>query len=298
MRLRSLESLNLIALGLVVALGGGLAAAGRLQHPGTFFGTLCALLGLVLVVARLAQHEGRQGALLQLTTNFYPLVLLPVLFNSLGPLIAALRGAPRDDLLIAADRALFGMDVTIWMEKFVSPLANDYFAIAYATYYFLAVTLGGLLWAFRRADARRFIFTIVFAYHVSYAGYFLLPALGPRVTMAERQTVSVHDTLISSTIDDTLTALERTKYDVFPSGHAMIAVSVLLVAWRRFRRVFWYGLPVVTSLVISTIYGRYHYVVDVIAGVALAAAVVPVGDWIYERRLARGRSRATPERSR
>lgn len=283
MRLRPLEAMNLIALSVISALGFGLVVAGRLQHPGETFGTLAALATGVLVVALLARDEKRLSGPLRLIVNFYAMAFLPILFNVLGPLIEALWGGPRDDLLIAADRALFGVDVTIWMERFVTPLANSYFAIAYATYYFFALTLGALLWAFRRVDGRRFFFTIVLAYHVSYTGYFIIPGLGPRFTMASRQTVSVHDTAVSKAIDDTLDKLEQTKYDVFPSGHTMIAVSTLLVARKRFRKAFWFFLPVAISLVISTVYCRYHYAIDLIAGIALAAIVVPLGDRLYDR---------------
>ena len=44
----------------------------------------------------------------------------PFVFESLGPLIAAARGRARDDFLIAADRFLFGTDLTVWLERFVA----------------------------------------------------------------------------------------------------------------------------------------------------------------------------------
>lgn len=281
MRLRPLEAMNLIALSLVTALG--LALYRRIEKPGAPFGTLAALAAGVLVVAWLARREDGLPMLAQILVNFYAAAYLPLLFNVLGPLIEALRGGPRDDLLIAADRALFGVDVTVWAERFVTPFRNDLFAVAYTTYYFLALTLGALLFALRRADARRFFFTVVLAYHVSYAGYFAIPGLGPRFTLAEKQTVSVHDTPVSRAIDDTLNKMEQTKYDVFPSGHTMIAVVVLIVAFQRLRPAFWFLLPVATGLVISTIYCRYHYAIDLIAGIVLAALVVPLGDRLYDR---------------
>jgi membrane-associated phospholipid phosphatase len=281
MRLRPLEAMNLIALSLVTALG--LALYRRIEKPGALFGTLAALAAGVLVVAWLARREDGLPMPAQILVNFYAVAYLPLLFNVLGPLIEALRGGPRDDLLIAADRALFGVDVTIWAERFVTPFRNDLFAVAYTTYYFLALTLGALLFALQRADARRFFFTVVLAYHVSYSGYFAIPGLGPRFTLAEKQTVSVHDSPVSRAIDDTLNKMEQTKYDVFPSGHTMIAVVTLIVAFRRLRPAFWFLLPVATGLVISTIYCRYHYAIDVIAGIILAALVVPLGDRLYDR---------------
>ncbi|HVG36479.1 MAG TPA: phosphatase PAP2 family protein, partial [Thermoplasmata archaeon] len=66
-------------------------------------------------------------------------------------------------------------------------------------------------------------------------------------------------------------------------GHTMITTAVLIVAWRRAWKLFWWLLPAATLLIFSTMYCRYHYLVDVIAGIVLAFATVPVGDWLYDR---------------
>ena len=63
----------------------------------------------------------------------------------------------------------------------------------------------------------------------------------------------------------------------------MISVAVLLVAWKRSPKTFWFLLPVATGLIISTVYCRYHYVIDLIAGATLACISVPIGDRIYDR---------------
>ena len=51
------------------------------------------------------------------------------------------------------------------------------------------------------------------------------------------------------------------------------------LVWRR---------PFALGLILSTVYCRYHYAIDVIAGAALAVAAVPVGDWLYDRAVRRG----------
>src|SRR5262249_30071594 len=103
-------------------------------------------------------------------------------------------------------------------------------------------------------------------------------------------------TPISRTIAKTLDDLEHTKFDVFPSGHTMIAVTVLLVAWRRARDAFWYFMPVAVCLIASTVYCRYHYVIDVLAGATLAFSSVQTGDWIYDRWAAATESSRPPVR--
>jgi membrane-associated phospholipid phosphatase len=245
-------------------------------------------MGAFLAIAVfLAQRSERLPKALRVAVDFYPAAFIPFVFESLGPLIPAARGGARDDLLIAADRALFGTDVTVWLQRFVTPFWAAFFYVAYATYYFLPLVLGGFLWSRDAAAARRYIFTLSFAFYVSYAGYFTIPAFGPRTAQAELYTVSLETTSAARAISQTINQLEKTKLDVFPSGHTMITVSVLIVAWRRLRWLFWILLPVATLLIVSTVYCRYHYAVDVLAGIALAFATVPLGDRLYAGLMAR-----------
>ena len=281
-RLRPIEGLNLATLALLSLVAAGLSAAGRLPAPGAILSRYAVMAAGVAVIAWLASRPDRLPGPIRFLVDFYPAAFIPLLYESLGPLIQAARGEPRDGLLIAADRALFGTDVTIWLQRFVRPAWNDLFAVAYVTYYFIAIALGIALWI--RPDktaARRFIFTLTVCYLASYAGYFLVPALGPRSTLQHYAPIA--DTPIARVIADTLDELEHTKFDVFPSGHTMIAVTVLFVAFQRSRRMFWPLLPVAACLILSTVYCRYHYVVDLIAGAVLAVAVIPVADAWYDR---------------
>lgn len=280
MRIRPTEAIHFAALAVLTVMA--LLLRSRLEDPSAMLLGYAGLAVAVVVMTALARRVDSLPVPLAFLVDFYPAAFLPLLFNTLEPLIQALRGGPRDDLLIAADRALFGVDVTVWMQRLIRPYLNDLFYVFYSTYYFIALTLGVVLWVRNRATARRFIFTLMVVYYVSYAGYFAIPALGPRFAQASEYTVSLVTTPISRFINDTINSLEKTKFDVFPSGHTMISVAVLLVAWKRARDVFWYLLPVATGLVIATVYCRYHYVVDVIAGTALAFATVPVGDRVYD----------------
>jgi membrane-associated phospholipid phosphatase len=165
----------------------------------------------------------------------------------------------------------------------VTPFLAAFLYVAYSMYYFLPLVLGGFLWSRDVATARRYIFTLSVCFYVSYAGYFTVPAYGPRTALADRNRVPLETSAVARVISKTINELEHTKLDAFPSGHTMITVAVLIVAWRRARRLFWFLLPVALLLIASTMYCRYHYFVDVIAGVVLAFATVPLGDRLYER---------------
>ena len=51
-------------------------------------------------------------------------------------------------------------------------------------------------------------------------------------------------------------------------------VVLWLVAFRYQRRLAILLTPMITGLIVATVYGRFHYVLDTIAGVGLAFAVV------------------------
>ncbi len=292
MRIRPTETIHFVASFVLAVLA--IVFRRNLEDPNGMLLAYAALAVALVPIVFLARRADRLPAPVTFLVDFYPAAFLPILFNTLSPLIMATRGGARDDLLIAADRALFGVDVTVWMERFAHPRVNDVFYIFYSTYYFIALTLGASLWARSRETARRFVFTLMVVYYVSYAGYFTIPALGPRFEQASLYTKSLTETPVSRTINDTINRLEKTKLDVFPSGHTMITVAVLLVAWKRARDVFWWLLPIATGLIISTVYCRFHYVVDLIAGTALAFVVVPIGDRVYDRIVERRGSSVQP----
>ncbi|HKB70432.1 MAG TPA: phosphatase PAP2 family protein [Thermoanaerobaculia bacterium] len=281
MRRRPLEILNIAAILALAGVAGLCAAAGRLPGwPGVLerYGLMLVFL---LVVSWLAAREEKLGRALRLVVNFYPMAIIPLLYESLGVLIPALRGESRDAWLVAADRAIFHADPTVWLERFVWPPLTDLLLLAYSTYYFFPIVVGVALWKKDRALARKFIFCLSFTFYLSYAGYFVIPAQGPRVALAAEQSVALEVTPVSRTISRKLNELEHTKDDAFPSGHTMVTVFCLLVAYRETRKVFRAWLPIALLLIVSTIYCRFHYVVDVIAGLSLAFLALPLGERLY-----------------
>ncbi len=281
MRLRPLEALNLATLVVLTVLT--LALDGRVAGAGGILIRYAVMAAGLLVVAVVVRREEELPRAVRILANFYPIAFIPILYESLGPLISAARSRSYDSVLIAADRAVFGTDPTVWLQRFIRPFLTDFFFVSYVTYYFIAIALGALIWRRKESVPRRFIFTLSLSYVLSYAGYFAVPALGPRIALASAHTVPLETTAVSRAIATTLDKLEKTKFDVFPSGHTMVAVVVLIVAFQRARDAFWWFLPVAACLIVSTVYCRYHYVVDVAAGTLLAAVTVPLGDRLYDR---------------
>jgi membrane-associated phospholipid phosphatase len=69
---------------------------------------------------------------------------------------------------------------------------------------------------------------------------------------------------------------------VFPSLHVGISFVVWLYAFRNSRKLFWILSPLVLSLFVSTIYLRYHYLIDVVAGLVLAPLCFFLANWLFD----------------
>jgi membrane-associated phospholipid phosphatase len=253
-------------------------------------GVLLRMIVVAAVPALIATLRGRNpnpSRTLQVFLDYYVIGCVVVIFDGLGPLIRAVHPVDYDAALIALDRAIFGTDPTVALEKFATPFLSDVLTVFYALYYFHPIVLGTLVLLDDRTrpanmlDFPRYAFVIVFVFYVSYACYFLVPAIGPRYTLAHAGPLPRG--AISQAIDHTLDVLEKNKRDCFPSGHTMVLIAILLEAYRRSKKTFWAFLPFAVGLFVATVYCRYHYVADVIAGFALAFVTVPLGNALYKR---------------
>lgn len=212
----------------------------------------------------------------------FPVISVLVLFDSLGWVVHYVNPVDIDPVLIKLDYTLFGNHPTVMLEAVMNPVLTDILQLVYSSYYFLPVIFGiALLKNNHREEFNRSLFLILFCFYLSYIGYIIWPAVGPRFTLDYLQTEKLRGFFIAEPLQNLLNKLEGIKRDAFPSGHTGVALTVLLLAYRYTRRLFWVYLPVVALLLLSTVYCRYHYVVDVIAGVGLTVVTFVFGEMYY-----------------
>jgi len=213
---------------------------------------------------------------------WYPACLIPPIYTELSRLVHPINPVDIDAQLVAIDYALCGVHPTVWLERWTVPWLTEYMQLAYVSFYFLPFILCVPL--YRQGQLRAFrisLCALMLGYYVSYLLYFLTPARGPRIYLAADQTVPLMGLGLTELLQATLDTLEGVQRDAFPSGHTAIAIIVLVMAARYQPRLFYPLVVVVVSLITSTVYLRYHYVIDVIAGLLLAAWCLGVTFWLY-----------------
>lgn len=216
----------------------------------------------------------------------FPIVSILIIFDTLELIVHNINPQDIDYLLIRLDYLIFGFHPTVAMEKFTFPLLTDIIQVAYSTYYFLPISLGiALKLNKRHAEFEKSLFFIMLCFYISYLGYIMFPALGPRYAMHHLHQGEIEGLILAGPINNLLNALEGTKRDAFPSGHTGIALIVLFLAYGYVRRLFWILLVPVILLIIATVYCRYHYVVDVIGGILLMIVTIIAGEIYYNNYL-------------
>jgi len=218
--------------------------------------------------------------------GWYPVALMGLTYKELTYLIPRIHPRDFDSVLAAIDHRIFGVHPTVWLEQFTWPPLTEALQLTYSTYYFLPLVLGVVLWKTDSLERFHFfVFVVVVGFYVSYLGYIAVPAIGPRFlpSISEAQTTPLTGLLFFQPVRRMLDSAEGITRDCFPSGHTELTLLVLYYARKFHRRTFWWLLPFGAGIVLSTVYLRYHYVVDVVAGVVVAFAIIAITRPLFNR---------------
>ncbi len=213
--------------------------------------------------------------------DWFPFLVILMMYYSLwGNATHLLVSADRDAMLIAWDQKLFGFQASVWLERFVTPALTGWMSFAYF-FHLLNLPLVACFIYLRRGtnNFREMMCGLLVVSFFGILGYLLVPAIGPVYTLRDRYTVPLTEPLGIFNRQMDFMDFARIHRDVFPSLHAGISFVVWLYAYRNSRRLFWILSPLMLSLWVSTVYLRYHYLVDVLAGLALA----PPSFWLANR---------------
>ena len=236
------------------------------------------VVGIIFLLAYLA--ETKKTKLLIGLHRFYSYPFVLFVFKEIYLMVRPIHPMDYDWLFISIDHWLFGVNPTQWAAQFAHPVLTEMFQIAYFSYYILFLMLGIEL--FRRHTIDEFnygAFLVVYGFYLSYMGYFLLPAVGPRFTLhnfyeIDRELPGLFFTTpmrnfinagesISSVLPNAIQIVQR---DVFPSGHTQLTLIVVYLGHLYHLKTRWIMTILGTLLIVSTIYLRYHYVVDLLGG--------------------------------
>ncbi|MDI6865062.1 phosphatase PAP2 family protein [Thermodesulfovibrio yellowstonii] len=223
------------------------------------------------------------NALLSFIKNIcLPVFSVLIAFDTVGELTPYINPRDIDEILLKLDYSILGFYPYVYLEKIANPFFTELMQISYCVYYILPFLIG--VYLIKNGNKKEFyraLFIVLFCYYLSYIGYMIFPALGPRYSIPHMFHNDLSGLFLADRIKDFLNSLEGIKRDAFPSGHVGISLVVLFLMLKYSRKLFWLSLIPVLFLIVSTIYCRYHYFTDVLGGIILAVVSLSIGNLYY-----------------
>jgi hypothetical protein len=196
-------------------------------------------------------------------------------------LLQAMQPVLRDGALLAIDEVVLGATPAVWLERFITPATTQWFAFFYFSYPFLLIfNLAGSAALDRQSRRMHEVLTAgAFVAVIGHIIYTFVPGAGPfRFMHFKRELPQVFwwrqcERMVGNA---------GAQLDIFPSLHTALPSLFALHAIRHRRTApFSYLWPVSTlfalNIIGATMFLRWHYAVDVLAGLLLAALAQQIG---------------------
>src|SRR6187455_2592489 len=237
------------------------------------------LSGLLLILNQARPPAGT----LRVIRDWHPLVLFPFLYKEVE-LLAPVLGDWRLTVAIPAwESALFAGQPSLYLsERLAFVPLSEYLHFCYLSYVIVIPSLAAYWYVSGRQTAFGELLLLLSTVLLgSYLFFILLPVDSPYY-LSQRLGPPLSGHFFFDLVHQ-VSARGGARGGAFPSAHVSGAFVVSLVAWRHQRRLAYLLVPITGSLMIATVYGRFHYVLDALAGAAVAIAVVVGYRYLFDR---------------
>ncbi|HMA95819.1 MAG TPA: phosphatase PAP2 family protein, partial [Polyangiaceae bacterium] len=181
-----------------------------------------------------------------------------------------------DRSLFELDLWLFGFEPSLALERYITSFSSEWFAFFYF-WYFLVLALHSLpivLCERRERLLGEFTLGMLLVFCVGHVCYMAVPGFGPVKELEALWTRPLPSGFWVNTVLKTVKSGGAQK-DIFPSLHTAAPTFITLFSFRnRESRPFNYTWPIVgffsVNIVIATMFLRWHWLIDVVAGLILA----------------------------
>lgn len=250
------------------------------------------LYGLFIFWINNVKHKSRY---LELLSNIHYLLGILIIYSIYNSIIKSFHLPDADATLIKWDYWLLGMNAGDIFNNIKNPFFTEYFQISYTFFYFLPI-IGSVDIYFRKNEEFDILLrNVLFAYFFSYLLYVVMPAIGPRFTIYSFE--QIHNDLPGLLTTDFLrwvinfgggvtnpniNPADIVNRDCMPSGHTMVSIVTMFysIKFKSKNRVITSVIAI--SIIIATIYLRYHYLVDVLFGIVFAGISLLIEPKFYK----------------
>lgn len=229
-------------------------------------------------------------------------MLVPVFLSyfQLKQIAPAVTTRAVDAQLVAFDLHVFGVEPSLAWDRYVNPHTTEWFAFFYFGYFFLlsAHVFPMMLNASNRFRLAHFSLGILFICCMGHIGYLIVPGWGPYKHLAGQFEHPLEGGLFWGLVKATVEAGGSLK-DIFPSIHTAIPSYFAIFSYMHRRAFpFRYTWPILafasTQIIGATMFLRWHYLVDIFAGLTLASTAALLSHRVVTWETLRRKERKLP----
>jgi len=270
MELRLVDILLLVSLSLLIILEVSFMA--RVEG----WMRLVLVNGLLLVIfpLTLVSRSGGNTTLRAIARIVVCMGITSLIYDQMGRLIHAVFPFWLDTLIDTFEVGIFGTRPNVWISRFASATLTDVMMYAYVGYVPLIPLVA--FYCYRAAGKRgleEYLGAITLTFLSCYFLYILLPVAGPSRFLPPIDLSTDPESAISLVVQY-MKSNVHLPGGAFPSAHCAATAVMFVFLFRHSRTLGILSLPVVVLIYISTVYGTFHYIVDVVGGTLIAVAGV------------------------
>lgn len=237
---------------------------------------LTVLAGYALLIYA---HTLRGRKMLGVMRDWLPLVLLLLAYREMGWLAPRTHAYSLERSWIAVDRLVLrtwhAHDAIEWLGPVVPSILEIAYSLVYATAPF-GLAMLYIYGARKRSEG--YLLILVLGVLLAYAQFPFWPSEPPRTVFPGEDAPSMQT--IFRRFNWFLLGGYGIHTSVFPSAHVSGAFAAAFGMLRALPEKPWVGRSLLVMAVViatATVYGRYHYVVDAVAGFAVSVVALALG---------------------
>jgi len=186
-----------------------------------------------------------------------------------------------DHHFVKADLFLFGCQPSlVFSERIPYSWFSELMYFGYFSYYLLIFGMALWYYLFCKDLANKSVFVFICSFFLFYMVFAILPVMGPQFYFPSSLN-EVPDGYLFCKLIRFIQAIGEKPTGAFPSSHVGITFTVVIFVAQYNRVLLKYVLPLFVILVLSTVYIKAHYLVDVVGGLAAVALTYPLVNQLY-----------------
>jgi membrane-associated phospholipid phosphatase len=219
-----------------------------------------------------------RNPILHFLRYWYIVLTVTFIYWNVGNFIHLIFPGFFDQYIIDFEVAIFDELPNIWVQQYVNPPLTELMQLSYALYWAIVPLAPAVFYFSKKYEEFEYmLFFGLSTLFISYTMFILIPVCGPRFMIVDQITAN-YDGIFFTGLVRGIVEGAGLRGGAFPSSHVAVAVVFLFFIWKYFPRFGKYVfMPMVVALSISTVYGQYHYVTDMVLGLLMGIVIGVIG---------------------